>query len=149
MLFRSLLLKSYYFVSDEFVKQVAHAIDMESATVLNMIEKLRRMRSVREDEILSLRERLHCQHYRCLAYQKRMNAAQPGTEYYERMKERFQRAKRRYLAMRKRLGGMRVDVSNRMISEVTSIPKGTVDSGFYAMKNFLAPYAENPEDSAG
>jgi len=132
-----LLLKSYYFVSDEFVKKVASAIDMETEVVLNMVEELRDLRSKREIEILELRDRLYCQHYRCLAYQKRMNAAQRGTRYYEKMKGRYERARQRFFAMKKRLGKMRLDASNRMIADVMGIPKGTVDSCLFAMKNYL------------
>ena len=132
-----LILKSYYFVSDELVKKAAAAIGMESREIQNMVDELRKRRSEKEDEILDLRERLYCQHYRCMAYQKRMNIAQPGTEYFEKMKVRYERARKRFLTMKKRLGGMRVDASNRMIAQVTGIPKGTVDSNFFAMKNHL------------
>jgi hypothetical protein len=135
-----LLLKSYHFVSDEFVKKVARAIGMETEQIMNMIDELRNLRSKKEVEILDFRDRLYCQHYRCLAYQKRMNAAQPETEYYKKMKDRYERARKRFLAMKKRLGKMRLDASNRMIADVMGIPKGTVDSGLFAVKNHLASY---------
>ena len=128
-----LLLKSYYFVSDEFVKRVAPAIGMKSEEIQTMVDEVKKLRSQKDTEILDMRERLYCQHYRCLTYQKRMENAQPGTVYYERMKGRFERAKRRFTTMRKRLGGMRLDASNRMIAEVVGIPKGTVDSGLFAV----------------
>ena len=133
-----LLLKSYFFVSDEYVTKVAETIGMKTATILKMIGELRKRRSEKETQILSLRERLHCQHYRCLAYQKRMTCAQNGTDYYERMKGRFERAKKRYNAMKKRLGGMRMAASNRMIAEVLGVPRGTVDSSLSAVKNRLS-----------
>jgi len=133
-----LLLKSYHFVTDEYVKRVTGAIGMESDLVINMIVKLRERRSERETKVLDYRERIYCQHYRCLAYQERMNAAQPGTEYYVKMKGRFERARRRFLAMKNRLKGMRLDASNQMIAEVLGIPKGTVDSGLFKIKNQMA-----------
>jgi len=137
-----LLLKSYYYVTDEYVKRVACAIGMNSEEVLNMVDELRKRRNEKEAKILEYRERLYCQHYRCLAYQKRMNTATQGTAYHGKMKGRYERAKRRYLAMKDRLGGMRLDASNQMIAEVLGIPKGTVDSGLYSVKNHLAPYME-------
>ena len=130
-----LLLKSYFFVSDEFVKRVAQTINMDAEVVQKIIDELREQRSDKEAEIMDLRERLHCQHYRCIAYQKRMNTAQQGTAYHEKMKDRFERARKRFYKMKKRLGGMRTSASNRMIAEVLGIPRGTVDSSLSAIKN--------------
>ena len=135
-----LLLKSYYLVSDEFVNRVARAIGMKTEAVMKMIDELRKRRSEKEIEILELRDRLHCQHYRCLAYEKRMNAAQAGTEYRKKMEARYERARQRFHAMKKRLGSMRIDASNRMIADVIGIPKGTVDSGLFAIKHYLASH---------
>jgi len=75
-----LLLKSYYFVSQELVRRVSRTIGIKPEIVLNMIDELKKLRSEKEASILSLRERLYCQHYRCLAYEKRMNSAQAGTD---------------------------------------------------------------------
>ena len=136
-----LLLKSYFFVPDELVNRVATAIGMKTEVIMKMMDELRKLRSEKETEILNLRDRLHCQHYRCLAYQKRMNTAQPETDYYKKMKDRYERAKQRFLSMRKRLGKMRVDASNRMIAEVIGIPKGTVDSGLFAIKHYMASFS--------
>jgi len=134
-----LLLKSYFFVSEEFVKQVSKAIGMNAGLVQRMVDELKMRRSEKESEIFELRERLHCQYYRCLAYQKRMISAQPGTVYREKMLYRFERARKRYQSMKKRLEGKRMSASNRMIAEILGIPRGTVDSGLHAIKNRLAP----------
>jgi len=135
-----LLLKSYFFVSDEFVKRVAQTIGMDVEKVQSMVDELRERRAAKEAEIRGLRERLHSQHYRCLTYQKRLKGAHSGTGYYEKLKHRFERAKKRFHAMKKRLGGMRIAASNRMIAEVMGIPRGTVDSGLFAIRNRLAHY---------
>jgi len=134
-----LLLKSYFFVSDEFVKRVSQTIGMNFENVQSIIAELRKRRSDKEAEILDLKERLHCQHYRCIAYQRRLNNTQQGTEYHERMKDRFERARRRFYKMKKRLGGMRMTASNRMIAEVLGIPRGTIDSSLSTIKNRLIP----------
>ena len=132
-----LLLKSYFYASDELIKQVTMTIGMDTEGVKKMIDKLHRMRSEQEAEILNMREHLQCQYYRCLAYQKRMQSSFQGTEYYEELKDRFDRAMRRFYRMKKRLEGMRKGPSNRMIAEVVGIPKGTVDSGLFTIKNRL------------
>jgi len=133
-----LLLKSYYFVTDDFVGKVAKTIGMSSESIESLIDKLRKQRSVQEVKILEMREHLYCQYYRCLAYQKRMTSAQPGTDYHEMMVCRLERARKRYDTMKKRLGKMRMAASNRMIAELLGIPKGTVDSSLFAIKSYLA-----------
>ena len=135
-----LLLKSYYFVSDELVNRAAPAIGMEAQSIMKMIDELRTLRCEKETEILNLRDRLYCQHYRCLAYEKRMHAAQSGTDYRKKMEDRYERARRRFYSMKKRLGRMRTDASNRMIASVIGIPKGTVDSNLFAIKHYMASH---------
>ena len=130
-----LLLKSYYFVTDEYVERTAKVIGMKGETIWKMIEQLKELYSRREAEMMELRERVYCQHYRCLVYQKRMVISQQGTEHYEKMRRRFERAKKRFSTMKKRLGGIKMAASNRMIADVLGIPKGTVDSGLSAIKN--------------
>ena len=141
-----LLLKSYFFVSEEFVKRVSLTIGMNPGLVMGLIDELRQRRSKKEAAIMSLRERIHCQHYRCLAYQKRMTIAQPDTDYHEKMRYRLERAQKRYYSMKKRLAGMRMSASNRMIAEVLGIPRGTVDSSLFAIKNRLAHKSEKEQD---
>ena len=133
-----LLLKSYFFVSGDFVKKVAKTIGMKSEDVENLIDELKRLRSGQEERIIELREHLHSQYYRCLAYQKRMTCALPGTDYYEKMKCRFERASKRFSTMKNRLGRMRMAASNRMIADLLKIPKGTVDSGLFSIKSYLS-----------
>jgi hypothetical protein len=134
-----LLLKSYFFVSDEFVKKVSQTIGMDAVLVQGIIDELRRRRFEKDAEIIALRERVHCQHYRCIAYQKRMISTQKGTDYHERMKDRYERARKRFHKMKKRLGGMRMSASNRMIADILGIPRGTVDSSLSVIKNRMIP----------
>ena len=132
-----LLLKSYFFANDELVERVAKTNGMKPEELRNIIEELRKKRSNQETEILDLKDRLQCQYYRCLAYQKRMKNAIQGTDSYDIMKDRFERARIRFYSMKKRLEGMRKGASNRMIAEVLKVPKGTIDSGLFAIKNYL------------
>ena len=133
-----LLLKSYYSATEEMVKYVAKINCMEVSEIRRLINELRKIRSSRATEIRELKERLHLQHYRCLAYQKRLSKTSPDSDYYHRIKDRFERAKLRYNSMKKRLNTMRLTASNKMIARVMGIPPGTVDSGISAIKNRLA-----------
>ncbi|GHV56060.1 hypothetical protein AGMMS49579_20190 [Spirochaetia bacterium] len=132
-----LLLKSYYFVSDDFLDRIAPSIGVEKEKLKKMIDDLRDQRTQREEEIRILKERIHCQFYRCIAFEKRLNAVTPGSIYYEKMKGRLERGRLRLAAMRKRLAGMRLDATNKQIAEVLGISKGTVASGLFALRTRL------------
>ena len=132
-----LLLKTYHFATEDFVEKTARAIGMNSEMIWEMIDRLRELCSDKESEILNMRERVHCQHYRCLVYQRKMSVTQQGTVYHERLKTRYECARKRFFTMKKRLGGMRIAASNKLISRVTGIPKGTIDTDLYALKKYL------------
>jgi hypothetical protein len=130
-----LLLKSYHYVSDDLLRRIAPAVGIEAEKLGNMLEELREMRLNREDEIRGLQERIHCQYYRCLVFERRMALAVEGSAKHERMKGCLERARRRLAAMRKRLSSIKVEASNRQVANVLGVPKGTIDSSLYAIKN--------------
>jgi len=130
-----LLLKSYHSVTDEFVERTAAAIGIESGRIWEMINKIKEMHYKKEAEMSAFRERLFCQHYRCLVYQKRMNDSLDGTLYHDKMKSRYERARKRFNRMRKRFRGIKMAASNRMIADILGVPKGTVDSGISILKS--------------
>ncbi|MCL2093665.1 MAG: hypothetical protein FWH12_05650 [Treponema sp.] len=134
-----LLLKSYHFITDEFMRMAAKRLGMEGEEIMLMLNELRTRRSAQEERIRKLREQIHCQHYRCLAYQKRMHYAQPGTDYHMRMQLRYLRARKRFFSMKKRLEGMSVTASNKLVADVMGIPRGTVDSGLHALRKKPKP----------
>jgi hypothetical protein len=129
-----LLLKSYYFVSEDFLKHIAAGIGIKQETIRRMIDELRQRRLMKEEAINTLKERIHCQYYRCLSFQYRLASAVPGTAKYETLKGRLERAKKRFFAMRKRLEKFRFDATNGQIAEVMGVPKGTVDSNLHAVR---------------
>jgi hypothetical protein len=129
-----LLLKSYYFVSDDFLNRIAAAIGIKKESLRNMVNEMRRKRMMREKEIRGLQERIQCQYYRCLSFQYRLAAAFPGTACYEKLKDRLERARKRFFSMRKRLEGIRADPTNKQIADILGIPKGTVDSNLHAVR---------------
>ncbi|MDR0998870.1 MAG: hypothetical protein LBL70_07365, partial [Treponema sp.] len=67
-----LLLKSYYFVSDDFLERIAPAIGMKAEKIRGMIEKLRGWRTRRDEAVRVLQERIVCQFYRCIVIEKRL-----------------------------------------------------------------------------
>jgi DNA-directed RNA polymerase specialized sigma24 family protein len=129
-----LLLKSYRFVSDDFLERFSGAIGMDTQTLKQLIEELRKLRVEREEEIRKCREALHLQYYRCLAFEKRLAMSVPETSYHEKMKQYCERAWRRMANMKERLRGIRANATNRQVGKVLGIPRGTVASGLYALK---------------
>ncbi|GHV90649.1 hypothetical protein AGMMS50268_11520 [Spirochaetia bacterium] len=132
-----LLLKSYYFVSDDFLERIALSIGMEKEKLKKMIEDIRKQRVQREEDIRILKERIHCQFYRCIAFEKRLCAVAQDSSHYEKMTARLERARIRLATMRKRLAGIRMDATNQQIAEILGISKGTVASGLFALRTRL------------
>jgi DNA-directed RNA polymerase specialized sigma24 family protein len=129
-----LLLKSYFFVSDDFIARVAPAIGVSPDKLTLMVDKLRELRGERESEIRDLQEQLHCQYYRCVAYRKQLESLAETAARRETMQGRLERAQMRYASIKKRLAAINRDASNSQIARVLDIPKGTVDSTLYAIK---------------
>jgi biotin operon repressor len=130
-----LLLKSYYFVSDDFLERIAPAIGVETEKLREMIEKLRNWRTRRDEAIRILQERIVCQFYRCIVVEKRLRSATEGTARYEKLAKSLKGARERLTSMRKRLSGIRVDATNQQVADLLGITKGAVASNLYALRN--------------
>jgi biotin operon repressor len=130
-----LLLKSYYFVSDDFLERVAPAIGVETEKLREMIEKLRNWRTRREETIRILQERIVCQFYRCIVVEKRLRSAAEGSARYEKLAKSLKGARERLTSMRKRLSGIRVDATNQQVADLLGITKGAVASNLHALRN--------------
>ncbi|MDR0785435.1 MAG: hypothetical protein LBE74_06070 [Treponema sp.] len=129
-----LLLKSYAFVSDEFIEQIASSINVEVVQLKEWISEIKAVRFKHDEETRLLKERIHSQFYRCLSFERRLNALSLSCAKRERMKECLERGKIRLVAMKKRLAGLSTSASNRLVAEVLGLSKGTVDSNLYAVK---------------
>jgi DNA-directed RNA polymerase specialized sigma24 family protein len=108
---------------------------MKKEQLCQMIDKLRKMRIKREEDIFHLREHINCQFYRCITYETRLNAASEHTAHHAKMQTRLKRARERLETMRKRHARLRLEPTNRQIAEILGISKGSVDSHLYAVKN--------------
>jgi DNA-directed RNA polymerase specialized sigma24 family protein len=129
-----LLLKSYFFVSEDLLDRIAAYVNRSKEELRRLIDEMHKMRRDKEQKILDLRNRLYCQYYRCLSFHQRYSSVVPGTAYREKMQGRYDRAKCRYLSMKKRLAGARLNASNRDVAEILKIPKGTVDSTLFTIR---------------
>jgi len=129
-----LLLKSYYFITPEFLKKASETIGMDEKEIQSMIDKIHELRTKKEERIHMCQERIYSQYYRCLAFQKRLSTALPGTAKYEKLKNYTDRARRKYVTMKQRLGKMHIDATNQQIALVLNVPKGTVDSMLHGIR---------------
>lgn len=131
-----LLLKSYFFVSDDFVARVAPAVGIRVEDLLTMLDKLRAWYRERDGKTLQLKEQLHVQYYRCVVLRKRLELfSEHDDSLHKALVCRYlKRAYSSYMVIKQRLSGMNLKPSNRQIAEVLGIPKGSVDSTLFVLK---------------
>jgi len=130
----ALVLKCYYYVSDDFAEKIAVLIGMESKELIDMLNKIRKIRCYKDDEIYFFRERIHSTFYRCVSYEKRLSLLPENTPGYEKMYKRLERAKQRLERMRERMKKIRTYATHKQIAEVIGISKGTVDASLHRLK---------------
>ena len=130
----ALVLKCYYYVSDDFLDRIACYTGVEKEKLKEMIDKLRTLRQKRDDKIYYMKERIYCQYYRCIVYEKRLLYVPENSSAYIKLKQRLEKARQRLEKMRKRITGVRTDATNREVAEVIGISKGTVDASLHRLK---------------
>jgi hypothetical protein len=131
----ALILKCYNYVSDDFLERIASLTGLDFVQLKEMIEALRKKRIKRDDEIYHMKERIHCQYYRCIVYEKRLAALSENTTPYLKLEMQLKKARQRLKRMRARFSKVRTDASNREIAEVIGVTKGAVDSNLFNLKN--------------
>ncbi|MDR1902941.1 MAG: hypothetical protein LBQ88_11745 [Treponema sp.] len=129
-----LLLKSYYFISEDYLTRIAPSLGIEKDKLSEIVKAVQEQRLYHDEKLRDLKERIHSQYYRCISYEKRLNMIDTSTHYYERMKKRLYQARCRLEKMRKRLAGVKLAPSNQQIANVLGISKGTVDSTLYTIR---------------
>jgi biotin operon repressor len=133
-----LLLKSYCFLSDDFISRIAPALGMDREKIARLVMEMRDLRAEREQEIHDLRERVHTQFYRCRSFQFRAEAAPANSARRQHYLECLKRGAQRLASMRRTLYTLHMDASNQEIAEVLGISKGTVDASLFALKRSYA-----------
>jgi len=141
----ALILKCYYYVSEDFAEKVAPLIGMEKNELLKMLSVIRKKRQEKDDNIYFMKERIYRQFYKCIIYEKRMTMIRENTNSYIRLKDRLERARIRLEKMRARLAGIRKEASNSQIADVIGITKGTVDASLYRLKTKWENMSKNAD----
>jgi len=138
----ALILKCYYYISDELIDKIAVHTGFEARILKEMIEKLRIIREKREDAIYRMKERIYGQFYRCIVYEHRLSYVTDNTTAYYKLKQRLEKARNRLEKMRKRALKIKTYASNREIAGVIGVSKGSVDASLYKLKTKLNAMAD-------
>jgi hypothetical protein len=139
----ALILKCYYYISDEFIDKIAVHTELNKKILKEMIEKLRTIREKREDIIYLMKERIYGQFYRCIAYEHRLSYITENTAIWFRLKRRLEKARCRLEKMRGRLLKIKTYPSNREIAGVIGITKGSVDASLHKLKTKINTLTDN------
>jgi hypothetical protein len=132
-----LILKSYHYLSDDYIRRAAPAIGMDGETLKDMVDTMRNQRLGQEEQSRRLQERIHSQFYRCLTFEYRMRTLPAGSPSHRNMEKKLDRAKKRLEAMRKHFAAMRLEAPNWQIANIVGSKKGTIDSNLYnARRNY-------------
>jgi hypothetical protein len=133
----ALVIKCYNYISEDLAERIAPIIGLESHDLLEMLKKIRKKRQEKDDRHYYQKERIYCQFYRCIIYDKKLSLLNENTTAYNKVKLQLEKARQRLENMRSRMINARVDATNEEVAEVIGIKKGTVDSSLYQLKSKL------------
>jgi hypothetical protein len=130
----ALILKCYYYISEDYAEQIAPSIGISSKILIEMIKKMQKIRQKKDDCIYNLRERIYCQYYRCIVNEKKLSLQKEHTITYGKLINKIKKAWERLEKMRNRMKNIRTEATNSQVAEVIGISKGTVDSSLHQLK---------------
>jgi hypothetical protein len=138
-----LLLKSYYYVSDDMVNRAARALGMDAEVLGGMIDTLYRSQLKKITNLKKLTNSAHCLYFRCLSYERQL-ADKYGNPQKRMLIGRYlERGRRRLADMRRRLKSTRIEATNSDLSKLLGIPKGTIASQLSLIRSRLV--SKTPE----
>ncbi|MDR1443949.1 MAG: hypothetical protein LBI94_03620 [Treponema sp.] len=130
-----LILKSYYYLSEDFIDRIAPYTGVDAEKLKQMVEKLRFNRNRKEEEFHLLQERIATQFYRCIIWEKRLKILMPDSTRYKVIQAQLERSRKRLAGMRRRFAKLRLDATHRQIAEVTGISTGTISSSLSTLRS--------------
>jgi len=130
----ALILKCYYYVSDNFAEKIAVKLDINKKELLEMLKKIRVIRQKKDDAIYLLKERINTQFIRCLVYEKKLLIVKENTNTFFRLTIKHKKARERLEKMRKRMRSIRTDATNKQVAQIIGTSKGTIDASLHRLK---------------
>jgi RNA polymerase sigma factor (sigma-70 family) len=135
-----LILKCSNHVSADLLEKIAPKLGISSDVLNEMINHLKRQYEKRAMDIITLRERINSQFYRCILYEKKLQTLMPDSTPAQRLRKKLKTGRIRLEKTRHHLARMRHDPSNSQIAKLLGISKGTVDSVLYNLRAQGAAY---------
>jgi DNA-directed RNA polymerase specialized sigma24 family protein len=129
-----LILKCSNHVSADLLEKIAPRLGLEPDALNEMIDRLKQMHEKRTMDIITLREKINSQFYRCILYEKKLQTLMPESAAAQRLRKKLKTGRNRLEKTRKRLAHSRIDPSNAQIAQLLGISKGTVDSVLYNLR---------------
>jgi hypothetical protein len=136
-----LLLKSYNYMSQDFLERASPALNIDQEKLKDLIDRLRELRLKRDENIRALQERIHTQFYRCIVFEKKLKNTVPDSGLHEKLRNRLIRGRLRLQSMRNRLAKMKTAASNRQVAQILESAKGTIDAHLFNVKGKLGEQA--------
>jgi len=144
-----LLLKCSHYVTADFLEKVSPQLNIEVEELHTMIDRLKKQREKRMAEVSLMRDRVSCQLYRCIFYEKELKALTEDNIVAQRFRKRLEHGRIKLKRMRKRLKRARIDPSNLQIAKMLGIAKSTVDAVMYNLRARAKRSLEALQDQAG
>jgi len=141
-----LTLKCCNHVTEDFLEKVSPLLGIKPETLKAMIDRLRRQREQRITEASRMRESISTQLYRCIFYQKELEALTENDIIVQRFQKLLEHGQNRLKKMRRRLARVRLDPTNSQIAKLLGLSKGTVDTVLYTLRSRNTPPVEAPQE---
>jgi DNA-directed RNA polymerase specialized sigma24 family protein len=129
-----LILKCYNHVSPEFLEKVSPSLGMEPETLIKMINQLKEQREKYDAELVTMREKINNQFYRCILFEKKLKVLSADNPTAQRLQNQLERGRIRLSNMRRRFARKRINPPNRQIAKLLGLSKSTVDAVLYKLK---------------
>jgi len=129
-----LILKCSNHITADFLEKISPKLGLEPDALNAMIDNLKRQQEKRATDMITLREKLNRQFYRCILCEKKLQTLLPDSSLAQRLKRQLKTGRSRLEKTRKQLAHSRIDPSNAQIAKQLGISKGTVDSVLYNLR---------------
>jgi DNA-directed RNA polymerase specialized sigma24 family protein len=133
-----MLLKSYYYVSEEVLHKAASAIGIGHEILGKMVDTLHCLQFKKIEKLGRLIRYSHSLYYRCINYERQLIEKKESWPLCSLVSRRLEQGRRRLFNLRERIKSIRIEATNNDLSKVLGIPKGTIDSRWAQIKNKLA-----------
>jgi hypothetical protein len=133
-----MLLKSYYYVSEDVLYKAASVIGIGHEILGRMVDTLHCLQFKKIEKLERLIRYSHSLYYRCINYERQLIEKKESCPLCSLVSMRLEQGRRRLFNLRERIKSIRIEATNSDLSKVLGIPKGTIDSRWAQIKNKLA-----------